>query len=53
VIPPRGRSCGCVTPIVRVTDTSGYGAAPNGTPTILVTGATNTAMRGVALVPIP
>jgi hypothetical protein len=39
--------------LVRVTDTSGYGAAPNGTPTVLVTGATNTAMRGVALAPIP
>ena len=37
--------------LVSLTDTSGYNAANNGTPTIIATAGPNTAFRGVALTP--
>jgi hypothetical protein len=39
--------------LVSLVDSSGYNGAFSGTPTLLATAATNTAFRGVGIVPVP
>jgi hypothetical protein len=46
------RKSGTAGELVTLTDTSGFGGTLSGTPSVIATGGTNTAFRGVAMAPV-